>query len=536
MDRIKKQCFHFMVKILLFSMFLISNDLHAAGSSSSGFVSAIDSDLTIKKILILPFSDNLNGVYSEAILSQIKNLIDQDGQWQWTLSTESPRLLENLENNPSLIKKIKGDHEAALGAQILRGDGGLKLRVSLFLGAEGLLFATEEEKDVQEFENQAITSKFAALFRRIKQRLPFEGMVLSRRGPLVTINMGLKWGIKEGDELNIIQITKLQRHPKFSFVTGVDKEIMGKVKVTKVEDYICFAQVITEREKNFVDANQKVIQIKFVNYPDFAELKDKSIIETLTERKDTQISFGNGGAQEWTPLSKPTLGRVSLLGGLSLFGVSTNLNRAGPIEGSANLVPVIQMDGELWLTKNWILAILLRQQAAKISNPLASSSPGSLNVLMSRTQFHGGYNFKLGERARDPKVQTMFGIYKFRAFVDDSDPVALTTVEYYGYSLALNGSLPVDDEGLWQVGGELLFGLTSGLSESPVDSGGASTATINNFSFFASKKISDNLHFRGVLSIEGYGANFSGSSTRPDPATSMTHRLTQFLFGADWFF
>src|SRR5207253_5550013 len=128
----------------------------------------------------------------------------------------------------------------------------------------GFPLLQEELTDYQGYEIADLEKQLQSMYEKLKARLPYRGMVLSRRGKEVTINLGYKMGIKNNDEISVVQFLKVNRHPKLKFLVSTEKEILGKLKVYKADESLSFAYVTYEREPGTVQANAKLLPLEFV--------------------------------------------------------------------------------------------------------------------------------------------------------------------------------------------------------------------------------------------------------------------------------
>ena len=96
------------------------------------------------------------------------------------------------------------------------------------------------------------------MLKDVLKKIPYDALVLSRQGNLITVNLGKKDGIEKGKVLTVIQIIKEQRHPKFGILIKTDKEILGKIKLLKIDDNLSFGKIIVEKEKKIGGENQDV--------------------------------------------------------------------------------------------------------------------------------------------------------------------------------------------------------------------------------------------------------------------------------------
>jgi hypothetical protein len=95
--------------------------------------------------------------------------------------------------------------------------------------------------------------------------------------------------------------------------------------------------------------------------------------------------------------------------------------------------------------------------------------------------------------------------------------------------------MPVSETMPLTVGGKFELFFNPSLSESPVNSGNAST-TMTSFGFFGVYKFSDKYNIRADITLTNINNRFSGSATRPVPAGSGKQELMTEQFGIEYLF
>lgn len=503
------------------------------------FTSAVDKDLTIKSIIVAPMVDNISGIYAKPLSEHLKSLVSQDRQWkQIELPSDIKTSPEELEDKPESVKNIlkKTKADALLSTRISKGPKGLTLRMNLFSGKDGLLLAQQILSDYTGFETAELKNQVGLNYESLKRKLPYDGTVLSRRGLLVTIDLGSNQGLRDDQDLTVVQILKVGRHPKFNFLINTEKEILGKIKVKKVEENLSFGTIITERDEGSLVPGQKFIVENFVRYPDIPMSNEGKVLSELGQRKDTQVAFGDN-AKEWVPERTPTYGKVEVLFGLSSYQISNNLSSAGGVSATSSLTPAIQVGGEMWFNPNWFAEATLRQFIFSVSNPYSGSSPSKLNVSTSQYSLLGGYNFLVADQFFGPKMQLLGGYSRMTSFVDQSTPVAFTTVNYAGLVFGLGGSVPLESESKLPVtiGARLNFFWNPTLDESPVTSGGSSSK-VTSFNAYFEYRQTQRMLFKGSIAYDLFSSTLTGSGSRSESATSISHAMTTLSGGIEYLF
>ncbi len=235
------------------------------------YVSEIDQKLTIKTLTLAPVYDNVNGIYSEPIEKLLIELLQADKMWGYTEfpKTDKKIFVETYESKPNDVLNILNQTktQGLLVALITKGPRGLSAKLKLFSQEQGLLLIEEEFNDVTTFEVEKVRNEFIKLYAQLKNKLPYTGWVLSRQALDVTLNVGELNGVTVGQEIALAQIIKLNRHPKLKTMISVEKEIIGKIKITKVEPYLSFGQIILEKETGVIEVGVKILPLDFIKYP-----------------------------------------------------------------------------------------------------------------------------------------------------------------------------------------------------------------------------------------------------------------------------
>ncbi len=506
--------------LLLFTgLFLVSHKLCAQDnqSQSSVYRSSVDELLTIKKIVVLPTSDNLGGIYARPIEKTIKNIFSKSHHWDLVKDDGIGMIItpNELEINPILSKKLTNNlsADAAIVAQAIKGPNGLTLKVHMYLIKNGRLLAKASAKNSKKFELRDIKKVTIGLVGQILNQIPYEGIVLSRQGERVTLNVGLNDGAKPGQVLSVIQIIKAKYHPKFHFLISTEKEVLGKVKVIKVDKTLSFGKIITEIEKNAIQKNAKVVGLNQVSYNADALSLSNNSTDTLMLRPDHKMSFGKS-PKKWLPQKPPTFGSVSA--GIGLGSFTSDVRKLSQsFKTSDSLGKNVLFDAELWLTQKITLHAHIAQGI------VASNSSANYD-------FMGGYTYRFGHDVWDSVVEFLIGYASYKVDVNDLS-ATVTGLTYSGFKMGVSGLFPVSQDRKWALGAKLFMFLSPNLSQSP-SSGSASSITANHFAVFGHKKLRENLKAIASLDIELYTAKFSGAAQSSSQKSTILSAGLSYMF------
>ena len=496
-------------------------------AQTSTYVSPVDADLTISRWTTYPLVDNLDGIYARPLQTHLKSLMEDDTQFRWVNAADGfKNAPEEFEEKPKLAQDFqkKSKVDAFIAGRIAKGPQGISIRLALIEGAQGIPLAIESKTEIKSFETEDLKKDLEQVYTQLKNKIPYQGTILSRRESIVTINLGQKSGLRPGQEVEALQIIQIQRHPRFGFLVNVEKEIMGKVRITKVDQALSFGTVTSERSEGLLKPGFKVGQENFVKYNEPGKTKDGKFVSEVTQHPDSEMAFGNN-PQEWKPLDPPTFGKVALLLGFGDYSISNSLNSGVTASSHSEMLtsPSFHVEGELWLSAAWFMGLELHQYVATVDNGLPGSQPSTLNLQTLETQLVGGYNVLSTEEFYGPKLQLMFGLGQMDSKVEGSSPTAYTSMKYGGPIFGIAGSIPLAGETSLpiSVGGKFTYNWHPTMDEAPVSSG-SSTNSISIFTLFSEYQRTERIAYRGELSFHQYDSAFSTSGRANSASQGMT--------------
>lgn len=506
--------------------------------SSVIFKSKDDEAITLKLLSVLPMVDNVQGIYSRPLENLLIEKIKGSHRFDFAEFNISGPLVtpEDLAESPQKVKELTKSigTNGLVAGRILRGPKGIRLKLYLFLSATGELFLQEESDNFEKSDLKSLQVEFDKLFDQLIEKIPYAGLVLSRKDLRVTINLGSKDGVTVNQMINVIQIVQMKKHPKYNFLISTEKEIIGRIRVLKVDDTLSFGQIVSERGRGAIQVNSKLENQTFVTYNERNVLGQDGDIGNLKTRDDSKVSFGESPG-EWVPKKPPTFGMVG--GRMGFGGYLGNFSLKTPseeLQASTSFYPAVYLEGELWLTPTWTMYFGLRQGIIPTDNPKSGTGVSELSQSLSSYDLLFSYTFRLGPSAFDSRVDLSAGYSTYRLYVDDTEDGSgnhgLTTFNYSGLKFGVTGKFPISQDEDWSLGAKAYFFVNPTMNESPISSG-SNKNSINQFGLFADKRITSHLLLRGVLDFELYSSSFSSGR-----ATSASQRHTVLSAGAYYLF
>lgn len=493
-----------------------------------------DSALTLHSVTILPTIDNVDGIFSKPFDKKITTLIEKDHQWEHKTSNFSGAFLtpDELIKDEGKVQKIAKSINAdgVILIEVRKNPKALILSLNLFSAVDGKLIAQAINPNLSQASTDKAVEQLEILYRELKQKIPYDGLVLSRTQNRVTVNLGQQDGITPGQTLTISRIINAKRHPKLGFIMSHEKALVGKIKVLKVDKALSFADIVSESEKGAVQVDSKITGARPVSYQADNWIK-KAYLPTelaLSENNKNII----GGTEKWRPETPPTFGRLAASVGAGPYKYSlAQSGAAGTLNSEVFAYPSVNLLAEAWINPEWYVTLGINQGTSSISNPAGGSQ---LSASSGQYTIDAGYNLLLLDDFWNSKLYVAIGYFNYEM---DVDQVAngLTSTEYSSMRFTFGGKTPIDNANRWIVGANLYWYLNPKLVERPVSSGGEDSRIVH-FTFLLDYRWSERLWLNGELDFKTFTSNFSGTGTRPTPATQSSQKFTTLNLGVSYMF
>lgn len=520
------------------------------------YISQIDQRIMLKTITLAPVYDNVSGIYAEPIQKLLIDLLQSDKVWGYSEYPEinTKIFIEKFDSQPNDVLDVltKTNSQGLLTAFIAKGPRGINAKLKLFTQDQGLILIEDSFQDINTFEISKLREMFVQMYYNIKSRLPYRGYVLSRRGIDVTLNLGSMNGIKPGQELVLAQLLKLNRHPKLKLMIGAEKEIIAKLKVTKVEPYLSFAQIIFEKESGVVDLGAKVLPSEYVAYP-VPKINAEGVVigdtpadpkgfipptEAETTSKPAEELGAELKAQKSRLLDREnSFGVFTAQGLITQYTESTQLLSGANPSSSNSFAPGLSLGIQLYF-KQRLFFVDFNTQISSFSatNSLAGSTPNQLSFTLTRYTALVGTDYLLDEDSSNKiKLSGAVGIVSSKTDVSTSIPTSLTSTQTDGIILQAKASMPWSAESGLNIGGKLDLYMSPKFSETPVSSGNANV-NITSLGLFGIYPYSDKINIRADFGVSNISVSFSGAATRTNPSVSTSIQTLNEQIGIEYLF
>lgn len=491
------------------------------------YTSLSDEALVIKAVTVAPVYDNANNIYKKSIEDHLKTLIKED--YFWALSEfNSPKKdirVDEFDEDAKLTLQIleKSQADAVITCFLIKGPQGLNIQMNLYTRDGGKLLLREEYQNPTLFEIIRVKEVISKMYSSLKAKLPYSGYITSRNGNAVTVNIGKKAGLSEGAQVTVAQVLKVNRHPKLNFMTSVEKEIIGRVTLSKIESDSSFGEITFEKENGVIDRGSKILPLEGLTYP---AKGDAPLASALPTEKN---------AVEWLPAPTPQYGKISLLGGFTDFTDNTVLVNGTSLEADKSLALTFDLATELWITPEYFASLELQQASFKVDNDLTGSLPATLNYNLNKMDLSLGYKYLIDGNFWGPQIFASLGYYTHSVRVTDTTPTAFTSFDLTGLDLTVGGMFPVTLKNDVALGAQAKFLFFENFSEKPVNSGKTS-ASFNQFDVLGTYQYTTNVSFKGLISFLNVQATFSGAGSKDPLSRSLDEKISTYLVGIEYLF
>lgn len=322
--------------------------------------------LRLKKIFLFPAIDDLSGALAPKLDEKLAELFASNTRFELIRDPQVVKALSPDENSYYKVAQNQSVHHEA--AKVTGADTTVLLRtrnvgsntqMTLELrDARGSLLFQEESSVPGTAPLEARYDLIAKLYKGVLARLPFEGAITGRTAATLTVDLGFG-NLKLGEEVDIARIVSVQRHPLLGTVVGTDYVRTGRARVTSVDRVLSFAEVVEEFSDERIAPGQKILKARSVVVRRQEEeapqekptaKRPKAIKEEQPQEADPFDDRLKGDFDQ--PKARFGTAGANLYYG-SLSYIQTNAGTSSDFTGSGIGG---DLNGELWVTKNWILA------------------------------------------------------------------------------------------------------------------------------------------------------------------------------------
>ena len=154
-----------------------SNQRNNSKINANTYSSEVDKLFTVKKVTVLPVSDNLGGIYSRPIEEHIIQYFEKSHRWDYVKAYKLGPIYTpgELEESPEKVLEMSQymKSDALVSAKVSKGPKGISLTVALFLNKDGKLVTKKELKNYKKFDIDEVKSRATQMLAGLMRKLPF---------------------------------------------------------------------------------------------------------------------------------------------------------------------------------------------------------------------------------------------------------------------------------------------------------------------------------------------------------------------------
>jgi len=324
-----------------------------------------DQALRVKKIFLFPSMDDVSGALAPKLDEKVAELFSKNTRFELIRDPQVVKALSPDESSYYKAAVNQGVHKEA--ARVVGADTTVLLRMRNIGSNTQMTLELRDAKGsflyVEEGMipgNSGLNARWALvekLYKSMLGRLPFEGTVTGRTAGTLTVDLG-SGSLKQGEEIEIARIVMVQRHPLLGTVVGTDYVRTGRAKVTSIDRVLSFAEVTEENPGENITPGQKVLLTRTALIRRAEKEPETTYVEKALGKPNAEVPKS---AED--PLDESLKGdfdrpkpRYGLVGGSLSYGSLSQMQTQGGVIGDFSGSGVGgDINGELWITKNWIL-------------------------------------------------------------------------------------------------------------------------------------------------------------------------------------
>lgn len=481
-----------------------------------------DKSLRLKKLFLFPAVDDINNVLAPQLNDYLRAAFEQNNRFE---IVKDPGVVKALAPDEAGYVKVATNeavHKEA--AKITGADSTLVLRTRTVGGTTEMTLDWHDGDGKILFSESGTLPGFssmdarAALIKNLVnteiKKIPYLATVTGRTAQTITVDLG-RGSVNAGDSLEIVKLVSVQRHPLLHTLINVDYVHVGTARVTNVDRVLSFAEIVEEANNENILPDNKIVAIKKINVTG----PEKPAGGALEPAKvDEKFSIKEKGADVIPVLSgdfdkpKARYGFASLdLGYGSLSHMGTASGVSSDVSGSG---VALNFSGEIWVTKQWILASGYATQSAELKGTHGSGAASLGATTASRLEFSGGYKMFPGALAEGTAVIFGLGYQQLKFDYPSNTTMLVGPKKYSGLMLRLGADLFITPDS--RIMTNVKFQPFSGLTETGSSPGSVESANVVAFDLAYLYQFSPNFWLKAGINFDTANGSYAGGSTTSD--------------------
>jgi hypothetical protein len=347
--------------------------------------------------------------------------------------------------------------------------------------------------------------RLRAWLKDMWDRIPGQGYVVKRDIKTLDVEGAVNEGLKAGDEVSILRLKDIKRHPVLKTLVGFESGQTGTATITALGKPISKARVDYESDLDPIREGDRYV---------------------LKPRAATPVVADKPAAPGETPLVQD----LNLFGDARIFDISPRVGVGFLSYEERTQAQVYKLKSmsfsyglraDLHLTSSWFASFQYDQGTGKFGTPPTDYAANEVKSGWSYSHIFSGYRMPLADYtgATDTELH-FFGGYSRLGFKAEqlAAAVAPSPKTYSGLDFGVALNIPLQKSWIADVGFTRVLGAF--LREEGVTSGSSSSDSSWTFWTKLRVLVDDHSEFGGGYEVFQASSSFEGSGTRTTPAVS----------------
>ena len=496
-------------------MVIINGKPYESGSAKAA--PATEDPLKVKKIFLFPSLDDLSGVLSPKLDEMLSQVFSRNPRFDLV---RDPQVLRALSPDDAAYAKAATNatvHREA--AKVTGADTTVLLRtrnvgnetemVLEFRDARGDLLFSETGTVPSYSSMEARGNLIEKLFKAVLNKIPFEGTVTGRTASTLTLDLGSD-SVRNGDEVDIARVVSVQRHPLLRTIVGTDYVKIGRARITTSDRALSFAEITEENPGEIIKPGTKVLFSHNTVVRRAEPVGEAPMRPRQPERADRR--------RERDPLEdrlegefdrrKARYGQVGL--NLQYGSLTHSETSSGAVTELSGGGFGGNIDGELWVTREWIANAYYGFHNASLSGSGLTAGDTS----WKKFEFSGGYRFFLDDLSKGAELTPAIGYQSQKFAVPTPAGTNVGGKSYNGIVLKLDGSLPFLPN--QKLTGGFGFQPFAAFSDEGASIGSPDGGNVVSFNLAWNYRFADSFWAKLGMQFETANGNYSNSNSASD--------------------
>lgn len=394
----------------------------------------------VKRIFVFPSIDDMNGAIASNLDKKLDQLFSNNTRFDTVRDQQVLRALTASE--PASYAKAAQNKVVHREAAKVTGSDSTVLLSSKNIGRE-----TEMSLEVRDAEGEPLFIEVSSipslssmdargkvvekLFLAFLSKIPFDGSVTGRSASTITLDLG-SGGILMGEEVDLVRLVSVQRHPLLKTVVGSDYVRVGKARVNHVDRALSFAEIMDEYSGQSIQPGTKVLRTRSVISVPEASQGQRENLRNRNGGFEKSPFDGRLEGEFDRPKARYGYLGANLLYGSTSYSQSTAVSSEYSGSGLGALV-----DGELWVTKHWIASA----EYSFVGTNMSGGGATLGDAKWTQIRFSGGFRFFANDMGEGAHFTGKLGYSSTDFNIPASSTSSVSGKKFTGPMVGLDGEM-----------------------------------------------------------------------------------------------